>query len=137
VTAFTAFIGWAPIKGVPDWLAKLLPASWRNAPGFKSFGMPTGLDEQYTWMSLATLVGFVMIAWDMMVARQAELSPATAAPPAKVAAEKQPEPVAGKVDEEAERETAETEAKTEAGQPEWRARMERRKHGGKRRRNRS
>ena len=83
VTAFTQFIGWAPIQGLPDWLGKILPASWRNAPAFRNFGMPTGLDEQYTWMALATLVGFVMIAWEMMVARQAALAPAGAEVPAK------------------------------------------------------
>jgi hypothetical protein len=45
VTAFTQFIGWAPIQGMPDWLGRLLPTAWRNAPAFKNFGMPTGLDE--------------------------------------------------------------------------------------------
>jgi len=88
VTAFTQFIGWAPIKGLPDWLGKLLPSAWRNAPAFKNFGMPTGLDEQHTWMSLATLVGFVMIAWDLMAVRQAELTPAIAKLPVKDAEDK-------------------------------------------------
>ncbi|HEX7499095.1 MAG TPA: discoidin domain-containing protein, partial [Polyangia bacterium] len=76
-TAFTQFIGWAPIKGVPNWLGTILPASIRNAPALKNFGMPTELDEQYTLMSLATLIAFAMIAWDMMVARQAALAPAS------------------------------------------------------------
>ena len=133
VTAFTQFIGWAPIQGMPDWLGKILPASWRNAPAFKNFGMPTGLDEQYTWMALATLFGFVMIAWDMMVARQAELAPATAKPqiPAKQPAEAPPAEA-----EEEEDDDEEDEAKVEPAQPVWRERLERRKHGGKRRRHR-
>jgi hypothetical protein len=128
VTAFTQFIGWAPIQGMPDWLGKILPASWRNAPAFKNFGMPTGLDEQYTWMALATLFGFVMIAWDMMVARQAALAPAAAKPeiPAKPAEAPPP----------AEAEEEDDEAKEEPAQPVWRERLERRMHGGKRRRHR-
>ena len=128
VTAFTQFIGWAPIQGLPSWLGKILPASWRNAPAFKNFGMPTGLDEQYTWMALATLIGFVMIAWDMMVARQAELAPAGAQIPAK-AEEKKPSPKKEEEDED-------EEDKDEAQQPVWRERLERRMHGGKRRRHR-
>jgi hypothetical protein len=79
-TAFCSFIGWAPIQGVPGWLAKLLPESVRSSPALKGFGMPTGLDEQYTWMSLATLVAFAMIAWNMMLARKAALAPAEAQP---------------------------------------------------------
>ena len=65
-TAFTQLIGWAPIRKLPAWF----PAALKN------LGMPTDLDEQYTWMSLVTLVAFAMIAWDMMVARQAALAPA-------------------------------------------------------------
>jgi hypothetical protein len=128
VTAFTQFIGWAPIQGLPGWLGKILPASWRNAPAVKNFGMPTGLDEQYTWMALATLVGFVMIAWDMMVSRQAELAPAGAQIPAKGEEEKQPSPTEEDDDED--------EDKNEGQQPVWRERLERRMHGGKRRRHR-
>jgi len=97
--------------------------------------MPTGLDEQYTWMSLATLVGFVMIAWDMMITRQAELSPKPASLPAaeeKQPEAKQPEPAAAKAAQE-EVDSAESEKQT--AEPVWRARMERRKQG-KRRRNR-
>jgi hypothetical protein len=123
VTAFTQFIGWAPIQGMPDWLGKILPGSWRNAAALKNFGMPTGLDEQYTWMALATLFGFVMIAWDMMVARQAALAPAGAQIPAKPVESSPAE--ANDDDEEA-----------ESAQPVWRERLERRMHGGKRRRHR-
>jgi hypothetical protein len=128
VTAFTQFIGWAPIQGIPDWLGKILPASIRNAPALKNFGMPTGLDEQYTWMALATLVGFVMIAWDMMVARQAALAPAAAQIPAASA----PETKAGKNSEEADADSADA----KDAQPVWRDRLERRMHGNKRRRRR-
>ena len=122
VTAFTQFIGWAPIQGMPPWLGKILPSSIRNAAAMKNFGMPTGLDEQYTWMALATLFGFVMIAWDMMVSRQAALAPAKA--PAEVADEKRPEAV------------ADDEVDPKSEQPVWRERLDRRMHGGKRRRRR-
>jgi hypothetical protein len=128
VTAFTQFIGWAPIQGIPNWLGKILPASIRNAPALKNFGMPTGLDEQYTWMALATLVGFVMIAWDMMVARQAALAPEAAQTPAAPA----PETKVGKNSEEEDSDSVA--AKDE--QPVWRDRLERRMHGNKRRRRR-
>jgi hypothetical protein len=130
-TAFTQFIGWAPIQGMPEWLGKLLPASWRSAPAFKNFGMPTGLDEQYTWMALATLVGFVMITWDMMIARQRELAPPVAKLPVQDAGEPRREPEQAEDEEE---EGAEKESV--AAQPIWRERMERRKRGGRRRRNR-
>ena len=63
-TAFTQLIGWAPIRKLPGWF----PAALRG------LGMPTDLDEQYTLMSVATLVAFVMVAWDMMNARQAALA---------------------------------------------------------------
>jgi hypothetical protein len=43
-TAVTQFIAWAPLRRAP-------------------FFMPTWLDEQYTWMSLFTIVAFVVIAW--------------------------------------------------------------------------
>jgi hypothetical protein len=59
-TAFTQLIAWAPIRSLPAWF----PAALRG------LGMPTELDEQCTLMSVATLVAFAMIAWDMMVARQ-------------------------------------------------------------------
>jgi hypothetical protein len=134
-TAFTQFIGWAPIQGIPDWLAKILPASVRNAPALKNFGMPTGLDEQYTWMSLATLFCFVMIAWDMMVAKQAELAPAKAQPDIKPADAADAEASSNEDDEdEDDDEKGAKEAKTE--QPVWRERLERRVSGGKRRKRR-
>jgi hypothetical protein len=130
VTAFTQFIGWAPIQGMPDWLGKILPSAWRNSPAFKNFGMPTGLDEQYTWMALATLFGFVMIAWDMMVARQAELAPPVAKLPVKPDEEKQQAEPAEADDDEDEDDEEEPEKEASAGQPVWRERLERRKHGG-------
>jgi hypothetical protein len=130
VTAFTQFIGWAPIQGVPDWLAKILPASMRNSPSLKNFGMPTGLDEQYTWMALATLFGFVMIAWDMMVARKAELEGKTA---------KAIEPAAAKAEKAAlatapSDEDDEDDQSNGESQPMWRERLERRAQGKRRRR---
>jgi len=123
VTAFTQFIGWAPIQGMPSWLGKILPSSLGNAAALKNFGMPTGLDEQYTWMALATIFGFVMIAWEMMAARQAALAPAGAQVPPKLA---ESEPVDDEDDDR--------DAKSDAAQPIWRERLERRMHGGKRRR---
>jgi hypothetical protein len=130
VTVFTQFIGWAPIQGMPDWLGKILPSSMRNSAALKNFGMPTGLDEQYTWMALATLFGFVMIAWDMMVARQAALAPAKV--PAEDKAAKAPN---GKKPVEVEDDDDDSEdAKSE--QPVWRERLDRRMHGSKRRRRR-
>ncbi len=129
VTAFTQFIGWAPIQGMPDWLGRLLPASLRNSAALKNFGMPTGLDEQYTWMALATLFGFVMIAWDMMVARQAALAQAKAPAADKVVEEKtSAEDVSEEEDDKASEDKAES--------PVWRERLDRRMHGGKRRRRR-
>ena len=121
VTAFTQFIGWAPIQGMPSWLGKILPSSLGNAAALKNFGMPTGLDEQYTWMALATIFGFVMIAWEMMAARQVALAPAGAQIPPKLA---QREPV----------DDDDRDDKSAAAQPIWRERLERRMHGGKRRR---
>jgi hypothetical protein len=126
VTAFTQFIGWAPIQGMPDWLGKILPSSMRNSAALKNFGMPTGLDEQYTWMALATLFGFVMIAWDMMVARQAALAPAKAPAADKVVDAKT------SAEEVSEEDVDLSEDKAE--QPIWRERLERRMHGGKRKR---
>jgi len=126
VTAFTQFIGWAPIQGIPDWLAKILPASIRNATVVRHFGMPTGLDEQYTWMALATLVGFVMIAWDMMAARHAELA-AAGAPVQAI-------PASGQVKAKAAEPEEEAEPEAKAGPPVWRERLERRLDGGRRKR---
>jgi hypothetical protein len=124
VAAFTQFIGWAPIQGVPDWLGKILPSSIRNAPALRNFGMPNGLDEQYTWMALATLVGFVIIAWHMMSARQAALSPAGAAASVPDA-------------EDSDEDSANTDGeKSKSDQPVWRERLDRRIRGGKRKRRR-
>jgi hypothetical protein len=127
VTAFTQFIGWAPIQGVPNWLAKILPSSISHSPSLRNFGMPTGLDEQYTWMSLATLFGFVMITWDMMVQKQAELAPAKAQPDIKPS-ELDKDPVEDAA-------VAEDGANDEKS-PVWRERLERRVTGGKRKKRR-
>ena len=134
VTAFTQFIGWAPIQGMPDWLGKILPASIRNSATLKNFGMPTGLDEQYTWMALATLFGFVMIAWDMMVARQAELAPAKAQAQDESAMLAETKKAQEATEEAADSDDPNEGAKSE--QPVWRERLNRRMHGGKRRRRR-
>jgi hypothetical protein len=134
VTAFTTFIGIAPIQGIPSWLSKILPASIRNAAVVKNFGMPTGLDEQYTWMSLATLFGFVMIAWELMVKRQAALAPAKV-PAADIqpAAPDQPAVLEAADDVD---DAKDDEEDAKANQPVWRERLERRVSGGKRKRRR-
>jgi hypothetical protein len=131
VTAFTTFIGIAPIQGIPAWLSKILPASLRNASFVKNFGMPTGLDEQYTWMSLATLFGFVMIAWELMVKRQAALAPANAAPAADIKPAPRAQPAAPEPAHD-----ADDEKDAKENQPVWRERLERRVSGGKRKRRR-
>jgi hypothetical protein len=41
------------------------------------------MDEQHTWMSLATLVVFVLIARELMLARQPDLVPSSAGPESK------------------------------------------------------
>jgi hypothetical protein len=74
LTALTQFIGWAPISHVPQWMQKLMPAAMRQSPLVTSFGMPKGLDEQYTWMSLLTLIVFVLIAWDLYQKQKAALA---------------------------------------------------------------
>ena len=51
VTAATGFIDWAPTKYLPD------TGIWANLK------MSQWLDEQYMWMSVATLVGFVWIMY--------------------------------------------------------------------------
>jgi hypothetical protein len=51
VTAATGFIDWAPTRYLPD------VRPWVNLK------MPQWLDEQYMWMSVATLVGFVWILY--------------------------------------------------------------------------
>ena len=54
ITAATGFIDMAPTAYLPNW--------W---PSFLNFlRMPTWLDEQYTWMSLATLIGLGWILYD-------------------------------------------------------------------------
>jgi hypothetical protein len=72
-----------------------MPAGMRESTFVKNFGMPTGLDEQYTWMSLATLIVFVLIAWELYKSRKATL--ALAATPEGVVV---PVEVAGKDGEE-------------------------------------
>jgi len=60
LTALTQFLGWAPINHMPHWLQVLMPASLRQSSFVTNFSMPNGLDEQYTWMSVGTLVVFVL-----------------------------------------------------------------------------
>jgi hypothetical protein len=58
LTAFTQFVAWAPIPGMPT---------------------PASLDEQYTLMSVATLIAFIAIAWEFVTSRRLALAGATAA----------------------------------------------------------
>lgn len=51
VTAATGFIDWAPTRYLPD------TRPWAD------FKMPQWLDEQYMWMSVATIAGFVWILY--------------------------------------------------------------------------
>ena len=51
LTAFTQFVAWAPVKGMPTWL-----------------------DEQYTLMSVATLIVFIAIAWEFISQRRRALA---------------------------------------------------------------
>jgi len=76
LTALTEFLGWAPINHMPHWLQALMPASLRQSSFVTNFSMPNGLDEQYTWMSVATLIVFVLIARELMLARQPVLASA-------------------------------------------------------------
>jgi hypothetical protein len=78
LTALTQFLGWAPINHMPRWLQALMPASLRQSSFVTNFSMPNGLDEQYTWMSVGTLIVFVLIARDLMLARQRATVPALA-----------------------------------------------------------
>jgi hypothetical protein len=133
-TAFTSFIGWAPIHGMPRWLGAILPASVRNAAFLKNFGMPTELDEQYTLMALATLIAFVMIAWDMMVSRQAALTPATAPADSTPAIAAEPSTAVVTHERADEKPAPAKDAKGDA--PVWRERLARRLSGGKRRKRR-
>ena len=52
VTAATGFIDWAPTQFLP----RVFPFSYLQ--------MPTWLDEQYTWMSVATLLGIGYILYE-------------------------------------------------------------------------
>jgi hypothetical protein len=51
VTAMTGFLDWAPTRYLPD------TKPWVNLK------MPQWLDEQYMWMSVATLAGFIWILY--------------------------------------------------------------------------
>ncbi len=51
ITAATGFFDWAPTRYLPD------TKPWANLK------MPQWLDEQYMWMSVATLLGFVWILY--------------------------------------------------------------------------
>ena len=86
LTALTEFLGWAPINHMPKWLQALMPASIRQSSFVTNFSMPNGLDEQYTWMSVATLVVFVLIARELMLARQPAGAPALGAADANAGA---------------------------------------------------
>lgn len=66
LTAFTGFVDWAPFRGMPRWL-----------------------DEQYTLMSVATVIAFAVIVWDFGVARRLGARSAPVAAP-----EDQPAPSA-------------------------------------------
>jgi hypothetical protein len=91
LTALTQFLCWAPIKHFPNWLQSLLPSSVRQSYFITNFSMPNGMDEQHTWMSLATLVVFVLIARELMLGRQPALVPRPAGPESKPGKEeKQP-----------------------------------------------
>ncbi len=87
LTAFTQFIGWAPINKMPQWLQALMPASLRQSTFVTNFSMPNGLDEQYTWMSLATLIVFVLTARDLLLLRKKAEAPAAVVAPSGEAAE--------------------------------------------------
>jgi hypothetical protein len=76
LTALTQFLGWAPINHMPHWLQAIMPASLRQSSFVTNFSMPNGLDEQYTWMSVGTLIVFVLIARELMLARQPALASA-------------------------------------------------------------
>ncbi len=78
LTALTEFVGWAPINHIPNWIKAVMPAAMRESPFVANFGMPKGLDEQYTWMSFATLIVFALIARDLLLLRSPALAPAGA-----------------------------------------------------------
>ena len=66
VTAATVFIDWAPTQFLP-----------RKFP-WAYLQMPTWLDEQYTWMSVATLAGIGYILYDFIVVARRQAVPAVA-----------------------------------------------------------
>lgn len=63
VTAATGFIDWAPTQFLP----KVFPWVYIQ--------MPTWLDEQYTWMSVATLLGIIYILYEFGFVRRGEQTP--------------------------------------------------------------
>jgi hypothetical protein len=73
LTAFTQFVAWAPITGMPTWL-----------------------DEKYTLMSVATLIALIAIAWEFFIQRRLAAAGATAiafasdGPEAEFAAQEKP-----------------------------------------------
>jgi hypothetical protein len=85
-------------------------------------------------MALATLIAFVMIAWDMMVSRQAGLTSATASADSSPAVTAGPS-AAVVTDESADEKRAPAE-EVKGGEPVWRERLARRLSGGKRRKRR-
>ena len=64
VTAATGFIDWAPTQYLPD-----------GFPWARLRVMPTWLDEQYTWMSFATLIGIGYILYELGYVKRGELAP--------------------------------------------------------------
>ncbi|MEP6655203.1 MAG: hypothetical protein ABJA82_17700, partial [Myxococcales bacterium] len=70
VTAATGFIDWAPTQFLP----RVFPFSYLQ--------MPTWLDEQYTWMSVATLVGIGYILYEFGFVPKSQPIPVAAAAPA-------------------------------------------------------
>jgi hypothetical protein len=63
---------------MPLWLQSLMPASLRQSAFVTNFSMPKGMDEQCTWMSVGTLIVFVLIARELMLGRQTAMAPALA-----------------------------------------------------------
>jgi hypothetical protein len=78
LTVLTQFLAWAPITKMPLWLQNLMPSSLRQSAFVTNFSMPTGMDEQCTWMSVGTLIVFVLIARELMLGRQTAMVPALA-----------------------------------------------------------
>jgi hypothetical protein len=62
----------------------------RQSSFITNFSMPNGLDEQCTWMSVGTLIVFVLIARELMLARQPALVPSPAEPDSKADKEEKP-----------------------------------------------